>query len=170
MFKYNVGWVWLTYIAVIAVFFIDVCVYGFFNYPWLNAVLCWYVISLLRGAPIIQQLVMVFCILLEDLLVSNIFGLSILYIIPLVFVSNTIARNFHQTTAVFCYLVVIGAIIMRSSIISWVNNYDCFITTCTIPEICITIIVTFIFLKFYQKVSRAIAFSNKRGKSGLLAK
>jgi hypothetical protein len=141
----------VTYMLIILFFFIDVCVYGFFSYPWIHIVLCWYTIAILKEFSPLCKAGMLFCILLEDLLATNIYGISLLYVMPVGIAVHIIRNNFHPHTPLFSYSMTCGMLMLRAVVLAWVNGYSFFITVCTGREICINLIVTYIILKFLSE-------------------
>ena len=150
MFIYGLS-IGYTYMLVILFFFADLCVYGFFCYPWIHLVLCWYMISLLQKKSPLYTAGMLFCILLEDLLITEIYGISLLYILPVIGVITFIRNNFHPYLPLFCYSMVGVMMLLRAVVIAGVNGYSAWITTCTVPEICINIGIIYIILKFLSE-------------------
>lgn len=136
---------------IIVFFFLDVCVYGLFSYPWIHIVLCWYTVALVKRFSPVYKAGMLFCILLEDLLVTNVYGISLLYSIPIGVIGHLIRKNFHPHTPLFCYSMVGLMLMLRTMVIAWANSYPYLLTPCTVREICINMIVTYIILKFLSE-------------------
>lgn len=94
-----------TILITTTLFFIDICLYGLLEQPIILTLLAYYLAHTLRPHNTQTLIIIGIGLALQSTLLYSIFGLTLIYLIPLTLIGRTIAQMIHAP-----FLVSVGMI------------------------------------------------------------
>jgi len=129
-------------------FFLDVTLFGFFNCQFFHLITSLFCATLFfpqKSLIVLSAIIMP--LLLEEFLIDGRFGIQLLYIVPITFLILYLRPYFREDSFILPFLSLLFFILIKSLFRSGFimpNTYIFF-------EICVNIVVLFIFLKYIVK-------------------
>jgi hypothetical protein len=145
------------YLLLIGLFFIDVCVIGIVGFSFLQSVLCYAIVTFLYHSlcPLFYS---AFLLLgFESFIVSDLFGLNYLYLIPLFTLLKT-TTHYLTSKEITALIILITAIGCQAAFLVYFKlNHQGF-SGYTLYQIGANLLVLFVSLKWFSTVEQGNRF------------
>lgn len=109
----------LFYGLVILCFISDLCIVNLVQASYIHILLCFYTLLIFRTTSRAQITVTACTLLAKDFIVHGLFGLPLVYLVPLTVGAHCLKKRLFYQTSLFHYLFVTLALLAQIYLIEW---------------------------------------------------
>ena len=129
-------------------FFLDVVLIGFFNYQYVHMLLGLYCATRMRTArAVVIEIMLIIFLLLEQFMLDDMFGIHLIYLLPLMLFIHGVQPFFRSDSAVLpyaCLVAILGAKFLFTLLLKGAHAYIFY-------ELCVNIGIVLLILKYIVK-------------------
>lgn len=140
----------LLYCSLFLFFSFDIIMHGLNHHSCIQSMLSIFCIMLFRSTYIHELLLVFLLLTLENFIVTNFVGMSLLYTIPLAFAGISLQKLMHPHSILPIYGFLGIALLCKFALLAYFNSFK-FYGFYTLYELCANIIVLILCLKLLFK-------------------